>query len=138
VVDTSVLISAFAFGGIPKNAVRKAFTEAEIWVSPQLLKEYRETPLELEAENKITHAQLESLLSGIAAFVSEAKIVIPKKKLLLCRDESDNMVLECCLAARADCLITSDKDLLDLEISVSKQSIPRLMILSPKTFLRRT
>jgi len=29
-----VLVSAFIFGGVPEKAVRKAFLEAEIFVSP--------------------------------------------------------------------------------------------------------
>jgi predicted nucleic acid-binding protein len=48
VIDTGVLISAFVFGGIPEKAIRKAFTEADIYVSPSLLKEYRDVPLVLE------------------------------------------------------------------------------------------
>ena len=44
VVDTGVLVSAFAFGGIPEKALRKVFVEAEIYVSPPLLEEYREVP----------------------------------------------------------------------------------------------
>jgi hypothetical protein len=45
-----VLVSAFVFGGIPERAVKKAFKEADIFVSPVLLEEYRNVPLELEAE----------------------------------------------------------------------------------------
>jgi len=29
VIDTGVLVSAFAFGGVPEKAVKKAFAEAE-------------------------------------------------------------------------------------------------------------
>jgi len=47
-----VLISAFVFGGIPEKAVKKAFAEADLYVSPALLKEYREVPLALEGEGK--------------------------------------------------------------------------------------
>jgi hypothetical protein len=41
-----VLVSGFVFGGTPESAIKKAFTETEIWVSPQLLKD---TPFELFA-----------------------------------------------------------------------------------------
>jgi predicted nucleic acid-binding protein len=44
-----------------------------------------------------------------------AKVVEPKKKLALCRDPEDDMLLECCKAAHADILITGDKDLLNLD-----------------------
>lgn len=115
----------------------KAFTGAELWVSPQLLKEYRDTPLQLEAEGKITIVQMKSLLSGIAAFVSNAKVVIPGKRLSLCRDEKDNMILECCFAARVDYLITGDKDLLEMDKTELKVKIPKLVVLSPRTFLSK-
>lgn len=131
-----MLVSAFVFGGTPERAIKKAFTENEIWVSPQLLKEYRDIPFELEREGKITNVQLRSLLSGTASFVVNAKVVIPRKKLSLCRDKADNMILECCLAADADFLITGDKDLLEIEKTKLKTKLSRLKIVSPRAFLR--
>lgn len=125
-----MLVSAFAFHGVPEKAIRKAVKEADIYVSPTLLKEYRETPLELEAEGKIDHFQLKALISGIAAFVAKAKIVYPTEKLSICRDTEDNMLLECCLASRAKVLITGDKDLLDIK------DLPfDLKILTPQKFM---
>lgn len=34
VINTGVLISALAFGGVPAKAIIKAFTEADIYASP--------------------------------------------------------------------------------------------------------
>ena len=110
-----MLVSAFVFGGIPEKAVKKAFSEAEIFVSPSLLKEYRNVPLVLNALGKINHVQLKVLVSGMASFVSKADVVYPQTRLAICRDVGDNMVLECCLAASAEFLITGDKDLLTME-----------------------
>jgi len=109
---------------------------ATISVSPQLLNEYRDTPIKLAAGGKINSAQLKSLLSGIAAFVAHAKVTVPKKRLSICRDKKDNMILECCLAAGVDFLITGDKDLLEIEKDVLKAEIPKLRIVTPRTFLR--
>jgi uncharacterized protein len=109
-----VLVSAFVFGGIPEKAVKKAFLEAEIFISPSLLKEYRDVPLALNAAGRIDHVQLKVLISGIASFVSKAGVVYPQTRLAFCRDKEDNMLLECCLAARAELLITGDKDLLTI------------------------
>jgi predicted nucleic acid-binding protein len=75
VIDTSVLISAFAFGGIPQKAVTKALKEAIIVVSPPLLNEYRYVPLELFKKSKINNEQFKSLISGTAAFVSKAMVI---------------------------------------------------------------
>jgi len=109
-----VLISAFAFGGTPEKAVKKAFSEGYICVSPAILKEYRDVPIELEAKAKITHSQFKALISGIAAVVATARMVCPTKEIRLCRDAKDNMLLECCLEAGANILITGDKDLLEM------------------------
>lgn len=131
-----MLVSAFVFGGIPERAVKKAFSETEIYVSPQLLREYRDTPFELESAGKISKAQLRTLLSGIASFVVNGKVVVPEKKLSLCRDEADNMSLECCLAADADFLITGDKDLLEIDKTELNTKLPKLGIVTPNAFLR--
>ena len=96
-MDTGVLVSAFAFGGIPERAVKRAFAEAELFVSPDLLKEYRDVPLFLESEGKLTHGQLKALISSFASFVTRAIPVNPQRELSLCRDPEDNMLLECCL-----------------------------------------
>ena len=129
-MDTGVLVSAFAFGGIPERAVKKAFAEAELFVSPDLLKEYRDVPLALEGEGKLTHDQLKALISGLAAFVTRAILINPQRKLSICRDTEDNMLLECCLEARARFLVSGDKDLLDL------RDLPfNLKVLTPRQFL---
>ena len=126
---------ALVFGGLPEDAIKKVFTEAEVWISPQLLKEYREVPIELSAEGKITPVQFRVLLSGIASFLTNAKVAIPKKRLFLCRDEKDTMVLECFIAADADFLITGDKDLLDIDELMLKTGSSKLKIVTPKSFL---
>jgi putative PIN family toxin of toxin-antitoxin system len=113
--------------------VKKASAEADLYISLALLKEYREVPLALERGGKITALQLKALISGLASIAAKTIVVHPRKKLSLCRDPEDNMVLECCLEAKADFLITGDKDLLDIE------PLPfQLKILSPKNFLEHT
>jgi len=94
--------------------VKKAFTEAEIFVSTELLGEYRNVPLLLEAEGKLSHSQMKALISGIAAVMTRAKKVQPHRKISICRDSKDNMLLECCHESKATFLITGDKDLLHL------------------------
>ena len=125
-----MLISAYAFGGTPEKAVKKAFSKADIYLTPDLLKEYRDVPLAIEAEGKINHLQFKTLISGIAAVVSRAEIVNPKRKILLCRDPKDDMLLECCIEAKADFLVTGDADLLDIA------DLPfNLRIVAPRKFL---
>ena len=136
VVDTGVLVSAFAFGGLPRRAVRYAVQTTNIYVSPELLKEYREVPEELLAEEKVTHLQWQALVIGIASFVSGAKVVRPRRKLEICRDPEDNMLLECCLTARADVLVTGDKDLLEISTqALQSAGLGKLRIQKPSTYV---
>ncbi len=126
------MVSAFVFGGIPEKSVKKAFAETDLYVSPALLKEYRDVPLALEAEGKITSLQLKALISGLAAFVTRTIIVHPRLKISICRDPADNILLECCFESKADILISGDRDLLDIKV------LPfHLKILTPKKFLEQ-
>lgn len=112
--------------------MKKAFTGTELYVSPALLKEYRDVPLSLAVEGKLNPLQLKALISGLAAFVNQTNIVYPRKKIFICRDPSDNMLLECCLESKADILISGDRDLLDIKV------LPfHLKILTPKKFLEQ-
>lgn len=130
VIDTGVLVSAFVFGGVPARAVKKAFSESLLYVSPELLREYRDVPQELLEAGKINAMQFEILIAGIATVVSTATVTTTGKKLKISRDPEDDMVLECCLAARAAFLITGDKDLLTIE------TLPfPLTIMTPADFL---
>jgi len=63
--------------------------------------------------------------------VTAATLVHPGRKLHLCRDPKDDIVLECFRAAKGDLLITGDKDLFEIK------DLPfEVTILSPQTFLK--
>lgn len=126
-----MLVSAFVFGGVPEKAVKKAISESDIYTSPVLLKEYRDTPIELLNEGKIDQQQFKALIAGIASLVTKAKIINPQKMFIICRDPEDNMVLDCCFAAGAAMLITGDKDLLNI-----KELPFELKIMNPRDFTK--
>lgn len=129
-------MSAFAFGGRPSLAVSRLLVDAEIWVSPDLLDEYRQVPGELEQSGKISREQTTSLVAGIAAFVAEATVCNPRKRIILCRDPEDNMLLDCCLAADAALLITGDRDLLDIpRNALQAAGLRTLRIIRPGRYL---
>ena len=69
-------------------------------------------------------------MAGIAAFVAGATVVTPRQNIHICRDPKDDMLVECCLEAKAVILLTGDKDLLCIP-DVSSG----LEILRPKEFL---
>lgn len=110
-------MSAFAFGGVPARVLRSVLSTSEVCVSENV-------------------DQWQSLVAGIAAFVAEARLVHPTRPVRACRDPKDDMVLECCRAARARFLITGDRDLLSLDVA-GTAGLRRLRIVSPRAYLDR-
>lgn len=105
-------------------------------VSQALLTEYRAVPAELPAHQKITPVQWRALVAGIAAVGAVARIVVPRKSVELCRDPADDMLLDACLAARADVLVTGDGDLLSLGAkSLRSVGLATLRIVTPRAYL---
>lgn len=71
--------------------------------------------------------QRRNALSVIKEFANETK---PSQRVDAVRkDEADNRILECALAANAGIIVTGDSHLLDLN------SFRRIRILSPRAFL---
>ena len=129
-------MSAFAFGGVPRQVLSHVMRTAEVYVSPILLEEYRTVPGELLAEEKVTLTQWRALVAGIAAFVSGAKVRVPRKTVTVCRDPEDDMILECCLATRADVLVTGDRDLLEISSDLLRRvGLRKLLVISPRAYL---
>jgi len=104
-------------------------------VSATLLEEYRGSPARLCQEGKITREQLTALIAAVAAFVADAQVVEARTRLAICRDPTDDHVLECCLAGAVDVLLTGDHDFLELEARVVSRHVPGLRVLSPRAFL---
>ena len=139
VVDTGVIVSALAFGGTPRAALLELVGRSVLFVSPALLDEYRAVPGELLATRKITQEQWRVLVAATGAFVASARTVTPAARIRVCRDPGDDMVLECCVAARADLLLTGDRDLLDLDRNVlGAVGLGSLRVVTPRAYLAST
>ena len=121
---------------MPARAVSTVLQEAAPYVTEALLEEYRDVAPRLLADGKIDQEQLESLVTGFATFVAAARVVESRQEVAICRDPEDNVVLECCRAARATVLITGDSDLLELATVVPRVSgLRQLRILTPRSYL---
>ena len=59
----------------------------------------------------------------------EALFIEPVVKISECRDPKDNKFLELAVAGKADCIVTGDKDLLELH------PFRNIRIITPKEFL---
>lgn len=109
VLDTNVLLAAFAFGGISRAIVDVCIQSHDIILSEHIL-----TEVHRNLREKFNHTQAMAddrikTLREMATIVSPSEV--PSNA---CRDSTDLAVLGTVVASRSDCLVTGDKDLLIL------------------------
>ena len=132
VIDANVLISA-VFGGIPLDAVGKAFSAGQVYLSPDIVAEVEVTVHRLGS--KLGSEKTMALLVLWKKFRSLCEVVEPKRQVTICRDPKDDAYLSLCAGVIADYLITGDKDLLVVDPARTPELPHRLKILTPRQFL---
>jgi len=111
VVDTNVLISAFLFGGAPREIVELIVAGViDGAISPAILDEVRgvlkRPKFGLSPRQAMSIAEeLSSLCEVISPSVSVHRIIA---------DPDDDRVLECAIEAQADAIVSGDTHLLEL------------------------
>ena len=132
VIDANVLISA-AFGGTPLDAVSRAFSIGEVYLSPVIVEEIVGTIERLSS--KLGEEKTEILSALWEQFESLCRMAEPEQGMSICRDPKDDAYLSLCVEIRADDLITGDKDLLAVDPSRFPAFPNELKILTPRQFL---
>ncbi len=132
VIDANVIISA-AFGGKPLEAVVQALEDHEVYLSEAMEQELRGVILRLS--KKLSKDQMAFLEEKIRQLLSHGRRVSLSIKVALSRDAKDDHYLSLCKAARADFLITGDKDLLSVSEETLKKSGISARIITPQEFL---
>jgi uncharacterized protein len=125
VADTNLYTSAFNFGGVPDQVLALARRgRIEMFVSRSILDEI-EGVLKRKFQWPPTRAR--EVLAAISELAKEVK---PMERVAVVeKDEPDNRVLECALAAKATIIVSGDSHLRELG------SFQRIRILSPRAFL---
>lgn len=130
VADTNVLVSAAAF---PRGVAARVLLPAaegrlRLFVSPFILSEMAD----VLGRPKIGFSP-EQIQAALEAVKELATIVHPKVRVdIIARENSDNRILECALAAEADVLVTGNmKDIRPLG------KFRNIEILTPREFLDR-
>jgi putative PIN family toxin of toxin-antitoxin system len=77
------------------------------------------------------------LLTLWGRFQSHCTILAPKGKTAICRDPKDDAYLHLCIAAKADFLVTGDKDLLAVDPGSVAVLPDGLKIVTPRQFLEK-
>ena len=124
VVDSSVWISAFQFGGTPLEALNCAYEEHRLAICTPILTEIRRA---LNERFNWSDARLEAVQAEYLDRMT--RVNIRGRVSGICRDPKDDMVIECAVAAGADLILTGDKDLL------SVKNYKSIRILTPRQFL---
>lgn len=127
VLDTSVLIAAFVTtSGVCADVLKTSLREHRLVLSDYILDEYAR---KLSGKFGLTaaEAKAERLELSLNAILVEPAPVDPG----LCRDPADAAILGTAIAAKADMLVTVDRDLLDITAKVGVD------VVNPREFFRR-
>lgn len=125
VLDTNVIVAAFAAHGLCEAVMELCLDRRELGVSRDLLEEIRRN---LVKKIKLPEPTAEEIVSFIQ---SKAELVVPVElEPSACRDADDLKILGTAITFGADYLVTGDKDMLVLE------HIRGIEILTPRAFAR--
>jgi|WetSurSiteA1Bulk_404760.scaffolds.fasta_scaffold197384_2 uncharacterized protein len=134
VIDANVMISA-AFGGRPLEAVVQALEGHEVYLSLTIEREVQEVISGLS--KKLTKEQILFIQEKFQQLLGLAKRISISTHVVLSRDAKDDHYLSLCKEARADFLITGDKDLLSISQESLKKNGISCLIVSPQEFLEK-
>jgi putative PIN family toxin of toxin-antitoxin system len=127
VLDTNVLLSALVFPGSKPDEVLTCVRrgEVELLLSPFILAELERILLDKFRFTARQTAERVAVIRRMATIIEPTEHVA----LVVTKDD-DNRILECALAARADYLVTGDKEHL-----LPLRSIGTTEIVAPAAFL---
>ena len=113
VPDTNVLISALFWRGNPYRILRLAIEgKIKLVISEEIIGEVREV-LMREEKFELTEEEIETYCTLLRY---HAELVNPSKTLrVITKDPDDNKFLECAVEGKADCIVSGDSHLLELE-----------------------
>ena len=125
VADTNILVSSIFWNGNPYQIIQKGIEQKIlIFTSNDILKELRRI---LARDFDIAESEIDDIINGFALFL-HVREPIEKIKFIK-EDPTDNIILECGVAAHATHIVSGDSHLLKLK---EFSGIP---IISAKEFL---
>ncbi len=119
VLDTNVLIAAFISHGVCNELLEHCILNHEIILSKFILTELKD---KLTGKFKFTAREANAavrLLKSRCEVVTISLLDSP-----ICRDPDDDSIIATAIAGECACIITGDKDLLDLNSACGVQIIP--------------
>lgn len=124
VLDTNILIEAALKGSLAEDILDMAATTflVTIITSKEILDELQQKLMDKFGWSK------DRVNLFINEFIQIAEIVEPTNKItVITRDPKDNKILECAISGKADLIVSSDQDLINIK------SFKGIGIIHPKT-----
>lgn len=123
-LDTNVLVSGLATRGLCADVIRLVLAEHQVIIADVVLNELKRV---LKHKIHLPGEQIQEILAFLESQTVQPKPISPFP--IPVRDEDDQWVLASALAAKADVLVTGDKDLLDVA-----EEVRNLTITDPRGF----
>jgi putative PIN family toxin of toxin-antitoxin system len=117
-LDTNVLVSGFSTRGLCADVIRLVLAEHQVIIADVVLNELKRV---LKHKIHLPGEQIQEVLAFLEGQTVQPKPISPSP--IRVRDEDDPWVLASALAAKADVLVTGDKDLLDVADEVRSLTI---------------
>ena len=133
VLDTNTVLSALLWRGTPYRlleTIRNQHPSLQLYSSPVLLEELTDV-IARPAFSKQLNSIGKTVRQVLADYIEIVDLVEPIEIPQVVRDPDDDHVIACALAARADLIVSGDKDLLDLN------AFRNISIFTPAEALRR-
>jgi putative PIN family toxin of toxin-antitoxin system len=133
VLDSTVLVSAFLTeAGISRQLLRESETgNFQICTAEEILSETERVLSEYPRIRKRYRYPDEAVIEYVSLLRVVAQMITPLPKIkAVVRDPNDDMVIACAVKAKAQYIVSRDKDLLDLG------SYQQITIISPEGFMQ--
>lgn len=129
VFDTNIVVSALLLrNSVPRQAFDLALEHGTFLLSDPTIREINDV---LRRDRFDRYVSAESRLQFLAAYVRAGALVSVTRRVAVCRDPSDDALLDLAVCGVATCVVSGDMDLLSLG---SFDGIP---IIAPKEFVER-
>ncbi len=124
VPDTSLLVA----GALKQGYAYNFLLAEDDTIPPYII--FTSAAILLELQEKLERLGLQRVM--VVQYLDDiskvSQIVLPTQKLTVVRDPDDDKILECAVEAKADLIVSFDKDLLDLkEYGGIKIDHPRML-----------
>src|SRR6266446_1198518 len=127
VLDSSIVVSGIGWRGDARNVLRLLARRSFVSIrTPYLTREWTETLTELSTGRRWPNENWAGWLEWLK---TKSRLVDDPPLKRIVRDPKDDPVLACAISQRADCLVSDDRDLLDLQTPYGVRCVtPRAFI----------